>query len=246
LKELNEVQESLFKMSDCPICDVPNPEPILKNMYDDRFGCPDLVTILRCNNYQHCFANPPLDEGSIGPLYENFYGQSPETRLGLHSSLGSRTKRWIMGENKLGQFEVRPKNSLKLLDVGSGDCQNLWDARELGFDAFGFDVDSTSSVIAANYGLRVATGSSVTSAFPEELFDWVQLNQVIEHFISPYEQLKSIGPRLSSNGQIFISTPNSESVIRKLSGRKWINWHVPYHQNYFSQESLRTLVETGR
>lgn len=221
-----------------------NPEPIFGNMFDDRFGCPNLVTILKCKKCQHCFTTPTLNDESIGPLYEDYYGRSSDTQLGSRSSLSSRTKRWITGENNLGQFEVKRGSSLKLLDVGSGDCQNLWDARELGFDAFGFDVDSTSAAIAAKYGLKVVTGSSVSSAFPDQQFDWVQLNQVIEHFISPYEQLRSIGTRLSRDGRIFISTPNSRSVIRKLAGRKWINWHVPYHQHHFSKRSLRTFVET--
>jgi 2-polyprenyl-3-methyl-5-hydroxy-6-metoxy-1,4-benzoquinol methylase len=128
------------------------------------------------------------------------------------------------------------------LDVGSGDCQNLWDAEALGFNAYGYDVDKTAGEIAERYGLHVRTGATVDDAYPETVFQLIQLNQVIEHFIDPVDHLQKLAHKLDASGRIFIATPNSGSLVRRLVGKKWINWHVPYHQHHFSKTSLRKMV----
>ena len=227
----------------CPICMDNVVSSLLEEMYDDRYGCPNVVSIHKCGRCGHCFCWPKLSYAELGPLYEKYYGRKAETVLGTHLTPRSRVTRWIVGENNLGQFSFEPATKTKLLDVGSGDCQNLWDAQFLGFDAYGFDVDSTSAEIGARNGLQVRSGHSVGDAYPDQKFDIMQMNQVIEHFVDPAEQLRDIGGHLASQGRIFISTPNSGSLLRRLTGRKWLHWHVPYHQHHFSKNSLKTLVE---
>ena len=148
-----------------------------------------------------------------------------------------------MGENNLGQFALNPSREIKLLDVGSGDCQNLWDADYLGFEAYGFDVDRTSEQIALSNGLSVISGDSAAESYKSTKFDFIQLNQVIEHFVDPAIEIQNLRKILSSRGLMFISTPNSSSIYRVLFGKRWINWHVPYHQHHFSKKSLRKLLD---
>lgn len=228
----------------CPICSSEKVSVFLEKMCDDRFGFPEVYTICKCPICEHFYCLESLDSLMIRDLYEKYYGRKPETNLGFHSSLKSKTRRWIMGENNLGQFARKPSSLIKLLDVGSGDCQNLWDADFLGFNAFGFDVDSTSEEIGLHNGLQVRTGIKINDVFPEEKFDWVQLNQVIEHYIDPRDDLRNLAPHLRDEGCLFIATPNSGSIFRKFTGRSWINWHVPYHQHHFSKKSLRVLLES--
>ena len=228
----------------CPICMDKVASSFLEEMYDDRYGCPNVVDIRKCGECGHCFCWPKLSNAELGPLYEKYYGRKAETELGVHLTLRSRVARWIIGENNLGQFAFKPATNAKLLDIGSGDCQNLWDAQFVGFEAYGFDVDSTSAEIGARNGLQVRSGHSVGAAYPDQKFDIMQMNQVIEHFVDPAEQLRDIGDHLASKGLIFISTPNSGSLLRRLTGRKWLHWHVPYHHHHFSKNSLKTLVES--
>ena len=72
------------------------------------------------------------------------------------------------------------------------------------------------------------------------------MNQVLEHFIYPGGEIRELRHRVRPDGVLFVSTPNSRSVFRKLTGKKWINWHVPYHQHHFSKKSLTLmLVNSG-
>jgi 2-polyprenyl-3-methyl-5-hydroxy-6-metoxy-1,4-benzoquinol methylase len=232
-----------MKQIECPICCLHKCKLVFNEMFDDRFGCPLIADIYRCSNCSHYFCDPALTDESIGPLYEEFYGRSEKTVLGTHRSLKSPLRRWILGENNLGQFEFRNKNGKTFLDVGSGDCQNLWDAAQMGYKSYGYDVDSTSRIIGMKYGLDVRSGKHIADVYSGFSFDYVQLNQVIEHLTDPQDQLRAIRTLLANDGKVFISTPNSNSLNRFIFGRRWINWHVPYHQHHFSKKSLRKLVE---
>ena len=51
---------------------------------------------------------------------------------------------------------------------------------------------------------------------------------------------------LKDDGQVWISCPNSKSWQRRLFGRDWANWHVPFHIVHFSALTLKSvLLESG-
>lgn len=78
---------------------------------------------------------------------------------------------------------------------------------------------------------------------PENPFDIVVLSNVLEHAPNPKEMLKNVSRVLKLCGQIWISCPNSQSWLRKLFGRAWINWHVPFHLFHFSNKTLGQLLQ---
>jgi hypothetical protein len=47
---------------------------------------------------------------------------------------------------------------------------------------------------------------------------------------------------LKKGGSLWISCPNSESALRSVFGRAWINWHIPFHIVHFSSQSLCNLL----
>jgi 2-polyprenyl-3-methyl-5-hydroxy-6-metoxy-1,4-benzoquinol methylase len=233
----------VIHLEKCVVCGKSETQIFIASLLDDRFGYPHPVTIFNCQLCNHFFCIPKLMKDEISDLYERYYGRTSCTKIGEHRTLNSKFWRWVLGENNLGQFALDPSCEMKLLDVGSGDCQNLWDADYLGFNAYGFDVDRTSEQIALLHGLRVLSGDSAAESYKGTKFDFIQLNQVIEHFIDPAIEIQNLKRILSSRGLIYISTPNSSSIYRHLFGKRWINWHVPYHQHHFSKKSLRKLMD---
>ena len=232
----------------CPICSSNNVKVLHSGLFDDRYGCPDIVDIKRCRNCFHCFASPNIDPAWVSSLYETYYGRETinvdeVSKSALSSTKSSRLNRWIRGTNNLGQY-YSPRTG-KLLDVGTGDCQNLLEAKFLGIAGIGFDVDSNSSIIANSLGLDVRTGTRLTDVLRGNEFDWIQLNQVVEHYINPIQELQYLSPLINLEGKIFIATPNSRSLFRIIFRSKWINWHVPYHQHHFSKKSIRICLENA-
>ena len=70
-------------------------------------------------------------------------------------------------------------------------------------------------------------------------FDYVTLDQVVEHLVDPIAVLRDIRTVLRDDGRIVLATPNAASVCARVFGRTWINWHAPYHLHVFSPHSLR-------
>ena len=162
------------QFENCVICGKPCMERFIEAISDDRFGCPDLVSINKCQSCNHFSCFPRMEKHQISSLYEKYYGRTSSAEIGEHRTLNSKFWRWIMGENNLGQFAIKGRG-IKLLDVGSGDCQNLWDATHLGFNAYGFDVDRTSVQIGKLNGLRVKSGESAADAYFGEKFDYIHI-----------------------------------------------------------------------
>ena len=78
---------------------------------------------------------------------------------------------------------------------------------------------------------------------PKQSFDIVALSNVLEHAPDPKKMLENVSRVLKPGGQIWISCPNSQSWLRKLFRRSWINWHVPFHLFHFSGKTLTQLLE---
>ena len=229
----------------CPICLSETTSVEHSGLFDDRYGFPGVFEIAKCASCKHRFSLPKLGQGELARVYE-FYGRRTTTSAKiLEEATKSANTPWIQrlltGTNNLGQH-FAPAGS-KLLDVGSGDCSNLLEATILGFDSVGFDVDKESQRLGKELGLRVQLAESPKALSSNEAFSWIQLNQVIEHFIDPVNELGGIRRILTHSGKVFLATPNVSSLSRRLSSRKWINWHVPYHQHHFSRSSLEVLAK---
>jgi len=229
----------------CPICKGLT-EIHLKEIFDDRFGFPESFQILHCRKCKHFFTSPQLQEDEIGSLYERYYARNQEQNLPENIHSPHWLWRWIIGINNVGQYVLSPNAVYSLLDVGSGDCGNLREALSMGFNAVGYDADPISATIGRRHGLEVRTGGAVADVYSGQIFGAIQLNQVVEHYIDPIAQLRQLRENLADHGVLFISTPNSASVFKLLSGRRWINWHVPYHQHHFTRRSIfKTLELSG-
>jgi SAM-dependent methyltransferase len=91
--------------------------------------------------------------------------------------------------------------------------------------------------------LTVHIGSIHDNPFPGENFDLIVLNQVIEHVPDPVALLKLVRGRLRAGGKVILGTPNSGSLNKMISGRKWINWHIPYHLHHYNKASFARIAE---
>lgn len=140
----------------------------------------------------------------------------------------------------------------KFLDVGCGEgflmdafSARGWDVLGLDFSRFGimrFNPHLQSSFIEGDiYESLDNLGKS------NQKFDCVNLGNVLEHVLDPFGLLKGIGRLLTSRGTLVITVPNDFSALQlyleeagDISRRYWVN--VPDHLNYFTHESLWSLV----
>ncbi|RFB67136.1 MULTISPECIES: class I SAM-dependent methyltransferase [unclassified Herbaspirillum] len=219
----------------------------IDKIWDDRYGCPGVFSIQRCHICTQMATTPPLKESDLPALYSTYYPRRSVEFEGLEKEASkvlephAKTRRWFAGTDNQGHYLAKPGQ--KVLDIGSGSCLSLLEQRNLGVEGYGVEADPNVRRIADHFGLRVHVGSIHDQPFPGETFDMIVLNQVIEHVPDPEALMLNIRHRLKPDGRAVMSFPNAASLQRKLSGHKWINWHVPYHQHHFNRQSFRKLAE---
>jgi SAM-dependent methyltransferase len=69
------------------------------------------------------------------------------------------------------------------------------------------------------------------------------MDQVVEHIKDPISMFKDIRTLLKPSGKIIFSTPCAWGWGKKIWGRKWVHWHIPYHVTFFSERSLEIFAQ---
>jgi 2-polyprenyl-3-methyl-5-hydroxy-6-metoxy-1,4-benzoquinol methylase len=246
--EINNIQNRTFGVNEphCPVC-ASNNHKFIRSVFDDRYGCPDMFSIVSCNDCGHLMTSPVVDEKDLGDLYGKYYPRKYVNTTDLVTSAAevirpwSRFQRWWNGTNNQGQYSV--STGQVMLDVGCGNGLSLLEAQELGAQAYGIEADPNVERIADELKLRVHIGSIYDRPFPEINFDLIVLNQVIEHIPDPSKTLKTLKERLKPMGRIVIVFPNRNSFWQLIFRRNWINWHIPYHLHHFNYKGFKTFAE---
>lgn len=146
---------------------------------------------------------------------ENWGGiQTPEMQVQIAEAMLQPDAATVLGQ--VAQFWPIPPGA-KILDVGSGAGGFVVACRQLGYRAFGVEPDRigagarlTSIQIAA---CRVASNvfaSAVGEAlpFPDDAFDLVTLNQVVEHVPDQLAVLREAVRVLRPGGALYVACPN--------------------------------------
>lgn len=233
-------------LSCCPVCTGTETTSI-RPVFDDRYGCPDIFSLVRCNTCGHVMTSPSLQENELGGLYSTFYPRKHVVTTDLVASAAgvadswARLHRWWGGTNNQGQYMV--SRGQVMLDVGCGSGLSILEAQKLGAEAYGIEADPDVRRIADELGLRVHIGSIHDQPFPGVSFDMIVLNQVIEHIPDPSMALIALKRRLQPTGRLVLVFPNRRSIWQRLSGPKWINWHVPYHLHHFDANGFKAFAQ---
>lgn len=218
----------------CPICESLAIVVKFSEMFDDRFGCPDEVEINRCTDCGHHFITQIRPDSALGSLYEKYYGRASSPQTKRHSRLGALLK----APPEYGMRVIGRGKGRLLLDVGCGGGEFLSLASALGFNVIGIDVDPGAVESARRSGFDVRVGDPTNNNLADQTFDVITLNQVIEHVEDPIATLSAVRGLLREEGLVFLATPNGDSRGVRNYGRRWIHWHVPFHQHIFSYRSL--------
>lgn len=229
----------------CPVCLGKNNSKV-REIYDDRYGQPDIFYLVRCTQCGHLMTSPRLAESDLGDLYSTYYPRKHVNIADLKHEAAlsirplARWRRWWSGTDNQGQYTVRPDELM--LDIGCGSGLSLLEAKAIGADVRGVEADPNVRRIADELDLKIHIGSLLEEPFPDEQFDLVVLNQVIEHMPDPALMLNRLRARLKPGGRIILVFPNVKSLWCRIFGKRWINWHVPYHLHHFTRTGFANMV----
>ena len=228
-------------MDKCPIC-FSHEVYKFSNFFDDRYGYPGLFYMSRCKICDHKFIPIKSEKLSIEELYTDFY---PRSTFNLEKYRPSKEikgfRSWLNGKNRLAYSWV-PKN-VRILDIGCGFGETLGYHQARGCDVYGVEVDENIRRVAEKFHFNIHVGLFEPDIYDIGYFDYVTMDQVIEHVTDPLETLREIARILKPGGLAILSTPNSNGWGAMVFGRRWINWHAPYHLHHFSIRSMKFATE---
>lgn len=215
----------------------------VNNLFDDRYGAPDLYSVYKCKKCGFGRTDPVLPKNKIGEFYKKYYPLSNYKANNIKASakVWNKYLAWLIGIDNIAHWKIASNSNV--LDIGSGSGQSLLEIKILGASAYGVEPDPSAQEIAKKLNLNVFKGFLSDNPFPKIRFDYITGSQVIEHEPDPLKFLKIAKNKLNKNGKIILSFPNFDSVYRKIYSKKWINWHIPYHINFFDNKSLSSLVK---
>jgi len=225
----------------CPICKSGNLIAQYE-LFDDRYAYPGYFILRSCSDCGHRALDIEMTPAQIQDLYTNYYPRS-EMDVGTWTPPhdASRLRTWLDGLNASAYRWV--PHDVRVLDIGCGFGQSLGYHHARGCEAHGVEADENIRPVAERHGLNVRVGLFDADNYEPASFDYVTLDQVVEHVSDPVTVLKGVNRVLKQGGITVISTPNAQGWGRWLFGKKWIHWHAPYHQQFFSPESMLIAAE---
>jgi len=146
------------------------------------------------------------------------------------------------------QFELAPayrfRDLNRLLDVGAGAGLFLASARDAGWQVEGVEIAEYGPIYARqHFGLEVVHGTIHDAGFLDEHFDVVMLQDTIEHITNPRELLEEANRILRPGGAVILSTPNYDSLGRRLLGTAWALMNPLEHLHLFNMQAMLRLFE---
>lgn len=230
-----------MKTKRCLICESKERSDYL-SVYDDRYGYSGIFTIAKCLVCRHKQIQEVFLQSTLTKIYTEYYPRSTFDldRYKLHQEIRGFWA-WFNGIHA-SAFRWIPRN-IRILDIGCGFGQSLGYHQARGCDVYGVDADANIQRVADKFGYKVHVGLFDAKLYEPEYFDYVTADQVIEHVTDPIKTFSDIASILKPNGKIVLSTPNSNGWGARVFGRRWINWHSPYHLQHFSKRSLQLSAE---
>jgi 2-polyprenyl-3-methyl-5-hydroxy-6-metoxy-1,4-benzoquinol methylase len=214
--------------------------------------------LVRCRGCRLCFLDPRPRPDQIGRLYPDDYTPHADRQVrrpGRWQRLaGSRDAR----PSAVGRLMVRTGQNMTfrpippwigdgvILDVGCGNGAFLDTMKQLGWTTHGCDAVPAACEVASRKGHDVRQGSAEALDYPDESFDVVYLNHVLEHTFSPRRALAGIWRVLKPGGQVVLGVPNYGGLQMRILGRYSTALDLPRHLYQFERRTLRRyLGEAG-
>ncbi len=143
-----------------------------------------------------------------------------------------------------------PVNSTKILEIGCGvgnfACQLMSNDKEV----WGLEPDKESAEEASEKLNKIIIGSIEESLdkLPDNYFDVIIFNDVLEHLLEPWNDIKNIKDKLKKKGVLVASIPNvryAKNLFKYLFFKDWKytddNILDVTHYRFFTRKSIKRM-----
>ncbi len=146
-----------------------------------------------------------------------------------------------------------PNTATKVLDVGCGEGRFLAEYHNSDkIEKWGMEIDIDSAKIAESKYHQVFVGDVLSNfdCLPDDYFDCIVFNDILEHLVNPEEVLKLSKEKLSQNGCIIASIPNVRYITNLINLNLKKNWEYEdfgildrTHLRFFTKNSIINMFQ---
>ena len=237
----------------CPVCKSKEFSVIgkpRKNKISEKFIVKD-YRVVQCSKCQLYYVSPEIDftDQQWAKLYHSDYFANQSEKL-LKKRAKELRQRLEKAEKLLGK-----RNAIKLLDIGTGEGKTLAAGLKRGWEVTGIDIVDNRNPEARDEKIMFIKGKFIEYDFPQNHFDIIYLDSVLEHVLNPLEYMNKIRSILKPGGILYVGVPDEDCLfndIRKfdlnIRGKKDISAKIqpfdsPYHVVGFNPQSLKYIIE---
>jgi len=221
--------------------------PVCRCARSSEYHSGGAVRLVRCGECGLKYQSPMPTLEALAALYasQDYYdGQYFPAQF---------AEREAMFAHRLARLEPLTGGPGAVLEIGCGRGQFLKAALARGWRACGqeFAEETVEALRGLAPGAELASGIFPEECpFPDESFDLVHLNHVLEHFFEPMDALRRVWTLLKPGGVLYCEVPrqsNLQNTLSNLVGRKDFAVHyLPEHLCYFEAKSMtRALKGSG-
>lgn len=225
----------------CDLCNSTEAEREFDGI-DWEYGLEGQFSVVTCRGCGLKYLNPRPSQSSLTFIYPTSYGfYRPPSRL-------NRFRKLIPGDITKSHYsyldDVTPGS---ILDVGCatghsvypyGESGSLKDLKKRGWETFGCDIDEKAAALGRSAGIHIQVGHVEDVARSGKRFDVVRFNHVLEHSVSPTDDLAAAVKLLKIKGRLIISGPNIQSAPFFLFNKYWSGLDLPRHFYHFTPATL--------
>ena len=186
----NKIRNDFYELQKypCPTCDCHDPEIIGEV---DRHGLPCSTTI--CTGCGLLMTNPCFRPEDYGDFYAHHYrGIYKDIRIGVSGEeipedyeAIIQNKQRVVEQYKFLQKHCEINSTLKVLELGCGKGELLYQLDKDGCECIGTDYDEKAIAFGQAHGLKLVKGD--LSNVNENDFDLVIMSHSLEHIPNPAE-----------------------------------------------------------
>jgi len=222
---------------------------------DRLYGVPGRFRIEKCKLCGLIFVNPsPKDLGKYypGDYYSfnkirecNNFKMKYKLLLYKLNHYNSRPfLKFLLTPTRQFVRHINLNNKKRLLDVGCGSGQFLYEMGELGLTELHGVEPYGCHINSKKYNLNIKKCSLLSAKYPSNYFYTITLCHSLEHMDNPVEILKEIKRILKRKGELVIEVPNTNSFNFWIFGKRWFNLDTPRHLYNYNDKNLTFYLES--